>query len=96
LPFPLDKVLLSDCCSGFILCWCVGHDGLRRYAVCNPLTEKWLVLLRSICSVGQDRFGFDPTVSSHFHVIEFVEVENACVGVIYLSKTVAWIFKESK
>jgi hypothetical protein len=30
-------------------------------------------------------------------VIEFVEVEGACVGVkIYSSKTTAWIFKESK
>jgi hypothetical protein len=30
-------------------------------------------------------------------MIEFVEVEGACVGVeIYSSKTAAWIFKESK
>jgi hypothetical protein len=30
-------------------------------------------------------------------VIEFVEVEGACVGVeIYSSKTAAWIFKESE
>ena len=36
-------------------------------------------------------------MSSHFHVIEFVEVEGACVGVeIYSSKIVAWIFKESE
>ena len=36
-------------------------------------------------------------MSSHFHVIEFVEVEGPCVGVeIYSSKTTAWIFKESK
>ena len=51
---------------------------------------------RSIRSVGQAHLGFDPT-SSHFHVIEFVEVEGACVGVeIYSSKTTAWIFKESE
>ena len=36
-------------------------------------------------------------MSSHFHVIEFVEVEGLCVGVeIYSSKTTAWIFKESE
>ena len=36
-------------------------------------------------------------MSSHFHVIEFVEVEGACIGVeIYSSKTAAWIFKESE
>jgi hypothetical protein len=30
-------------------------------------------------------------------VIEFVEVEGACIGVeIYSSKTTAWIFKESE
>ena len=50
------------------------------------MTHKWHVLSRSIYSVGQARLGFDPT-SSHFHVIEFVEVEGACVGVeIYSSK----------
>jgi len=36
-------------------------------------------------------------MSSYFHVIEFVVVEGACVCVeIYLSKTIAWIFKESE
>ena len=30
-------------------------------------------------------------------MIEFVEVEGACIGVeVYSSKTAAWIFKESK
>jgi hypothetical protein len=50
-------------------------------------------------SVGLDcgpRVHLYPT-SSHFHVIEFVEVEGACIGVeIYSSKTAAWIFKESE
>ena len=50
----------------------------------------------SVHSVGQVRLGFEP-MSLHFHVIEFVEVEGACIGVeIYSSKTAAWIFKESK
>jgi hypothetical protein len=36
-------------------------------------------------------------MSSHFHVIEFVEVEGAFVGVkIYSSKIVVWIFMESE
>ena len=64
--------------------------------MCNPTTDKWHVLSHSIRSIGQARLGFDPT-SSHFHVIEFVEVEGACVGVeIYSSKTTAWIFKKSE
>ena len=60
------------------------------------MTHKWHVLPCNIYSVGQARLGFNP-MSSHFHVIEFVEVEGACVGVeIYSSKIVAWIFKESE
>ena len=36
-------------------------------------------------------------MSSHFHVIEFVEMEGVCVGVeIYSSKIAACIFKESE
>ena len=60
------------------------------------MTDKWHVLPRSIHSVGQARLGFIP-MSSHFHVIEFVEVEGACVGVeIYSSKTATYIYKESE
>ena len=45
--------------------------------------------------VGEARLGFDPTTSSHFHVIEYVDVNSLCVGVeIYSSETAAWIYKE--
>ena len=41
--------------------------------------------------------GFDPIASSHFHVIEYVDVDGLCAGVeIYSSETTAWIYKESK
>ena len=40
---------------------------------------------------------FDPTASSHFHVIEYVDVNAVCAGVeIYSSQTIAWIYKESE
>ena len=40
---------------------------------------------------------FDLTVSSHFHVIEYVDVNVVCIGVeIYSSQTMAWIYKESE
>ena len=40
--------------------------------------------------VGEAHFGFDPTASSHFHVIEYVGVNAVCVGVeIYSSQTTA-------
>jgi hypothetical protein len=39
--------------------------------------------------------GFDPTGSSYFHVIEYVDVEAMCAGVeIYLSQTATWIYKD--
>ena len=60
------------------------------------MTQKFNILLPSTHdvghSVGEARLGFDPTTSSHFHVIEYVDVDGLCVGVeIYSSKTVAWI-----
>jgi len=40
---------------------------------------------------------FDPIASSYFYVIEYMDEDGECVGVdIYSSKTIAWIFKESK
>ena len=47
---------------------------------------------------GWQRLGFDPAVSSHFHVVEYVLDEGDFVaGVeIYSSKTAAWSFKESE
>ena len=48
-------------------------------------------------AVGKARLAFDPTASSHFHVIEYVDANGLCVGVeIYSSKAVAWIYKESE
>ena len=43
------------------------------------------------------RLAYDPTASSHYHVIEYVDVNAVCVGVeIYSSQTAAWIYKESE
>ena len=48
-------------------------------------------------AVGEARLGFDPIASSHFYVIEYVDVDGLRAGVeIYSSKTTAWIYKESK
>ena len=65
------------------------------------MTQKFNILPPSTHdvghSVGETRLGFDPTASSHFHVIEYVDVDGLCAGVeIYSSKTVAWIYKESE
>jgi F-box interacting protein len=98
LPFNIENVAVLDCCNGLILCWCHGADGYY-YVVCNPITQKFEILPPSTHDVGhvvgEARLAFDPTASSQFHVIEYVDVEAVCAGVeIYSSKTVAWIYKE--
>ena len=62
------------------------------------MTNKWLLLSDNLRSCGEARLGFDPTVSSHFHVFEYGKMrEGESVGVsIYSSKSVAWIFEESE
>ena len=62
------------------------------------MTNKWWLLPDNNRSFGLARLGFDPTVSSHFHVIEYGKKRaDESVGVsIYSSKSAAWMFKESK
>jgi hypothetical protein len=99
LPFTFDNVAISDIYNGLILCWCRGANGLYCYVVCNSATKEKKELPSSIHSVGEARLGFDPSTPSHFHVIEFIQEEpnDERKGVdIYLSKTAAWIYKESK
>ena len=48
-------------------------------------------------AIGEARLAFDPTAFSHFHVIEYVDVNAVFTGVeTYSSQTAAWIYKESK
>nr|CAB3495490.1 unnamed protein product [Digitaria exilis] len=101
LPVPSDNVTLLDSCNGLLLCRCFGAGDASppfHYVVCNPATKKWVMLPDGS---GEDRtacLGFDPAVSSHFHVVEYVLDEEECVtGVeIYSSKTAAWSFKDSE
>nr|CAB3495488.1 unnamed protein product [Digitaria exilis] len=107
LAVPSDDVTLVDSCNGLLLCTfrCLkpcAHEGGGyspfHYVVCNPATKKWVVLPDSSGEDRTARLGFDPAVSSHFHVVEYVLDEEECVtGVeIYSSKTAAWSFKENK
>jgi F-box interacting protein len=92
----MNNVAILDCCNGLILCWCLGADGYR-YVICNLATQELKVPSSRIHYVGEARLGFDPTAFSHFHVFEYMEEDGQCVGVdIYSSKTITWIFKESK
>ena len=58
------------------------------------MTQKFNILPPSTHDVGHSvveaRLWFDPTDSSHFHVIEYVDVDGLCLGVeIYSSETAA-------
>ncbi|XP_039832055.1 F-box protein At5g07610-like isoform X2 [Panicum virgatum] len=108
LPVPSDDLVLLDSCNGLLLCRCFEPDPHKgdeippfHYAVCNPATQKWVMLPDGSWASGEARtalLGFDPAVSSHFYVVEYVLDEGECViGVeIYSSKTAAWSFKESE
>jgi hypothetical protein len=98
LPFNIDNVAVLDCCNGLILYRCLGADGYH-YVVCNQITQKFKILSPGTHDVGhvvgEARLGFDPTASSYFHVIEYVDVEAMCAGVeIYSSQTATWIYKD--
>ncbi|OEL13090.1 hypothetical protein BAE44_0025891 [Dichanthelium oligosanthes] len=97
--------LVLDCCNGILLCRLLSEsssssqDAPFRYLVCNLATESWVVLPDSGCGSKSrvTRLGFDPAISLHFHVFEFVENEHGYVeGVQIYSLTGAWSYKESK
>jgi hypothetical protein len=85
--------MISDCSRGLIL----FLYSRFLYVVCNPVTKKWLLLPGRPHSCGSALLGFDPIVSSHFHVFEYGINDDDSLDVnIYSSKTRAWIFKESE
>ncbi|KAM0838098.1 hypothetical protein ACQ4PT_061209 [Festuca glaucescens] len=103
-----ENVELLDCCNGLLLCCCWKPTDPKTldYVVCNPATEKWVVVPATEWSseVNVARLGFEPAVSSHFHVFEFVpasvfwqKLEPFAYGVpcfikvgIYSSKAGVW------
>lgn len=77
LPFLPNCGLFNivDSCNGLLLCRRFADaDSLAfTYAVCNPATKKWVLLPGRFNKMPTARLGFDPAVSSHFHVFQFVE-----------------------
>ncbi|KAM0874567.1 hypothetical protein ACQ4PT_037349 [Festuca glaucescens] len=103
------RVDVLDCCNGLFLCRWYGVStqiGEFSYIVCNPATEKWVVLPGSGQATGAvliARLGFDPTQSSHFHVFELLEDQDSwgpapgLAGVaVYSSETGGWIHKKER
>ncbi|XBH97624.1 hypothetical protein VPH35_127274 [Triticum aestivum] len=113
LPFLPDchQFHLLDSCNGLLLCrrFETPESWEFDYVMCNPATEKWVVLPGFFGNWQTARLGFDPAVSSHFHVFHFLEHEidgypddddyesdGHVKGVeIYSSETRAWSHKDS-
>ncbi|CAM0884618.1 unnamed protein product [Alopecurus aequalis] len=74
-----ESVHILDCCNGLLLCRCWKPTDPKTldYVVCNPATEKWVVVPATDWSSKVDvaRLGFDPALSPHFYVFEFVDQE---------------------
>ncbi|TVU46912.1 hypothetical protein EJB05_06485, partial [Eragrostis curvula] len=65
---------IADSCNGILLCSCWTHDS-HEYVVCNPATEKWLILPhrpRRSGSTVRTQLGFEPAVSPHFKQVRKV------------------------
>ncbi|CAL5012824.1 unnamed protein product [Urochloa decumbens] len=111
-----ERIAIVDCCNGLLLCrgWKPTDPVTMDYVVCNPGTKEWVVVPDSGWSRQTGnvmaRLGFDPAVSSHFHVFAFIPDfvwhvhdeemdENGFDGRIevvgiYSSKTGLWSFNE--
>ncbi|XP_037410272.1 F-box protein At2g16450-like [Triticum dicoccoides] len=90
-----EQLDILGCCNGLLLCLCSQPYAEKPdYVVCNPATEKWVTFPANRI-VSFARLGFDPAVSSHFHVFELVPIKGGHdyrieeVG-IYSSKAGGW------
>jgi F-box interacting protein len=90
-----------DCCNGLLLCECSKDpppSNKVNYVVCNPATEKWLILPDSgrRGEVFARRLCFDPAVSPGFHVVSILEGADEYVAdvEIYSSEAGEWSHRE--
>lgn len=99
-------VRFMDCCSSLLLCLCwksSSPDADADYVVCNPATEKWIVLppTKELHPKNIIRLGFDPAVPSRFAVFVLVQdleddYEIITGMEIFSSETARWTYKQSK
>uniref|UniRef100_A0A0D9WZU0 F-box domain-containing protein n=1 Tax=Leersia perrieri TaxID=77586 RepID=A0A0D9WZU0_9ORYZ len=76
-----DRVAVMDCCNGLLLCsFYPSVESTRfNYAVCNPATKEWVMLPDAHWDIDETQTAclcFDPAISSHFHVVEYVGAED--------------------
>uniref|UniRef100_A0A0D9WCJ1 F-box domain-containing protein n=1 Tax=Leersia perrieri TaxID=77586 RepID=A0A0D9WCJ1_9ORYZ len=101
LSFMPEALSPKDCCNGLVLCLCTKEspmDEFSDYVVCNPATQKWMVLpeIDLVNQVATIRVGFDPALSPYFHlfaILDHVEEYTACMQ-IFSSETGRWSHQE--
>ncbi|TVU50138.1 hypothetical protein EJB05_01495, partial [Eragrostis curvula] len=106
---------LLDGCNGLLLfrCFRFADPDEFDYIIINPATQKWVavpVSRRWSNRVQTAHLGFEPAVSSHFHVFEFQlnwdengddegdddDGDGSLLGVkIYSSETGQWTYKQN-
>ncbi|CAN6284246.1 unnamed protein product [Urochloa humidicola] len=96
-------IIPKICCNGLLFCFCKKASARdeRDLVVCNPATEKWVVLPNS----GDESIAlgyylcFDPAISPHFYVFQITDADEdyGYIGHvnIYSSKTGTWSRKEN-
>ena len=92
------SIIPKICCNGllFCFCWKVSPRDECDLVVCNPATEKWVVVPDSVDeSIAlKYHFVFDPAISPHFQVFEITDADEdyGYIGDvnIYSSETGAW------
>ncbi|KAL6905528.1 hypothetical protein ACP4OV_003129 [Aristida adscensionis] len=116
LPAGCGETTLVHTCNGLLLLRRRSPPQPPFYVVCNPATGEWITLPQPSHAPGQyDCFndelmgdistcnaalGFDPAVSSHFHVFQLVQkvvcFDYDVVAVeIFSSETGSWVLKEN-
>jgi len=94
----IGKLRLLGSCNGLLL---FGHDidlDSMGFIVCNPATEQWAAVPCSQSRpptdwhlrASQTYLVFDPAISSHFHLVMFLQEDRRPTVHAYHSKTGAW------
>ncbi|XP_052169209.1 uncharacterized protein LOC127785902 [Oryza glaberrima] len=73
------EVIPLDCCNGLLLCRCLQFDGVRLLASSTmPCATLRPMVPDANWAFGENRIAclcFDPAISSHFHVLDYVQDE---------------------
>ncbi|CAN6180559.1 unnamed protein product [Urochloa humidicola] len=91
----IQTLILCNSCNGLILFkhFDEQHSASLGYIVCNPTTKEWKVVPACSTPTSEETcLAFDPAMSSHFNLVQFVvEDDEEFLSVhVYSSETGAW------